>query len=262
MTVWQENLNVISTHKVFQEPSTAFSQQLGQRLPARRKPAQDYLVTPGQERLDGISAKTFGRTRATQFVISPVQQLPSNEASHAANEITSRLHFAVTPKRLASADETFDVMISCPSDFKLNLTVSNLTRNNTVRYLKAKIQCMAFLSFAIRLICSHNGAILDDGVSPIHIVRESADRAVKEKRLGDYGIPSRGQSLCLYAWPGGPNIIIKTPTHTGGLIQQTIAKDTEPPLEWDEENSYRFTVLLTNTAAFRRILCMNLPNQK
>ncbi|KAF2170018.1 hypothetical protein M409DRAFT_64401 [Zasmidium cellare ATCC 36951] len=213
------------------EPATETLATLQRRFRRMQlgKSIQDYIAIPKQLWLDGIASED-GKVR--QFVAMPVEEGYSIEAQITGLDMIGGIQIEVTPSKQRPV---FEIFIK-------TLTGRVFSLNVRAEYIIEKVKSMIEDKEGIpvdqqRLI--YIGKQLEDETShTIHLVL----------RLRGGGDPSR----------------MRDPSSTmsvsaGGLIRQTIVKDSYHPELWNPTNGSIFNVQILNSNTFKQITGMDPP---
>jgi len=239
-------IHVGGVNAVSGQPSKDTDQTRARRykLLSEHKSIQDYIVTPNQLWLDGIASQD-GTVR--QFVAMPLGSGYTVEAQitgadligglqlevvSAKESVSAPLAIPYVPIPKPAGTPHFSIHIKTLTGTYLNLNVSKL---HTVSEIKDSIQAkQGTPPDQQRLI--YDGRQLED-----------------DRTIADYGIASGCTVRVVLRLRGGGPVETEMGIAAGGLIKQTIVRDTNVPTIWDTENSTIFNVQILNSVAFEAI---------
>jgi hypothetical protein len=222
----------------------------GLELLQKRKNIQDYVVAPKQLRLDG-TASADGTVR--QFVAMPLGQGYTVEAQITGEEVVGGLQFGITPSKIPRGSERLSKRLYPKPEgtkyFQVTIrnkdhgdeTVLEVSPQHTVSDIKEMIyEAEGIHPSELRLLYDH----------------EMIDSTWQPKRtLADVDIHGPC-TLCSYITQVGGGGGPKPPSMgigAGGLIRQSIIKDTYKPTIWEPDCGTIFNVQILNSARYTTV---------
>ncbi|KAI5359517.1 Putative Ubiquitin-like domain-containing protein [Septoria linicola] len=239
--IYVGGVNAVSGAPARETPATADSRR--ETMLAGHS-IQDYIVPPKQLWLDGIAN---GNGTVRQFVAMPLGSGYSVEAQLTASEAVGGIQIEVTP----SAPTQKRPVVACRT---YGRGVANL--EITVKTLKGE---------TIQLLVSNTTTVDDvkDGIQVAEGIPPDQQRLLcfgkqleDDRTLASYGIPNKANVLHLVLrlrGGGGPDPAHMMGVAAGGLIKQSIVRDTYAPTIWQLEHGTIFNVQILNSEYYKSV---------
>ena len=216
------------------------------------KSIQDYVVTPKQLWLDGI-ASADGTVR--QFVAMPLGKGYSVEAQVTGKEVMGGLQIEVTPSKI---------------DPKLVLFTEKFTEKppGTIHY-EIGVKTLTGKTITLNVSSLHTvwevkNMVQDkEGIPPDQqrLISPRGEQMEEGGTLGHYKVgPNNNVHLVLCLRGGGTPEGADMGIAPGGLISQSIIKDTHNPNIWEPKCGTIFNVQILNSARFHELTGKTPPS--
>lgn len=235
-------VNAVSGEAAIETPETVMRRL---KLLERDANIQDYVVSPGQLWLDGI-ANTDGTVR--QFVAMPLGTGYSVEAQLTGMELVGGIQIEVTPSKMVVDPFYIPPRSTIPKPEGLKhfqICVKTLT-GKTITLVASSMHTVG----EVKELIEAKEGIPSDEQRLIHAGKQVEDG----RMLQDYNIQAGTYlHLVLRLRGSGPPVDPEMALAAGGLIKQTVIRDTYDPSIWDVDNSTIFNVQILNSAIFEQI---------
>lgn len=215
------------------------------KLLQQKKSVQDYVVTPAQLWLDGI-ASADGTVR--QFVAMPLGSGYSVEAQITGEEVVGGLQFEVVPAKMPESEKLIATPVAAkpPGTEWFTICVKTLTGKT----IGLKVTLLHTVDEVKSLIQDKEG-ITPDQQRLVWKGFQLEDSKTLAETKG--GALQAGSTLHLVLRLRGGGDPPDMGISAGGLISQTIIKDSHNPSIWQSECGVIFNVQILNSALFRAV---------
>ncbi|KAI0486894.1 hypothetical protein F4859DRAFT_527057 [Xylaria cf. heliscus] len=229
-------------------------------------PVQDYMVVPGQPWLDGIVCED-GKVR--QFVAQPRGSGFSVEQQITGKDDTGGIQIEIIPIKCGSLPEYLDVYFKDQGredKRRLNLVEKGLEESSTWKQLKEVLKHEFGIPVSEQVLSpqvewNYYLPINDDAkISEYYFKSGFVLRVSRDP--GHAAAPFRGPvgPRAYSAMTGAPpsyrsieNRMQEMSMAAGGLINQNIRRDKNPPSSWDKDAAILFHVHILDTATFAAV---------
>ncbi|KAI1180306.1 hypothetical protein F4777DRAFT_529622 [Nemania sp. FL0916] len=227
-------------------------------------PDQDYMVVPCQPWLDGIAC---GNGKVRQFVARSKGSGTSVEAQTTGSDSTGGIQFEIVPIKPGPLPEQLEVCYKNSDGKEINRTLtlrengidSSSTWNDLKRVLKNEFDIAVDQQvLSPRVKWNHYLPIKDDAKISDHYFTPGFVLVVSSD-VRNAAPPARGwfyritHVLSFHNSIGSPIAIGEMSIGAGGLINQSIVRDSNPPSAYDKDAAIEVSVHLLDTFTFSAV---------